>query len=175
MKIIIIGNESNTKLELAKLIQDYNDDLVIAPIFTTDLNYEGHISDDCLYYLPQDEVELAYKNNAFMWVYTTTEISKGVTLVDMYSSDIFPLSYGEFNNISNPILETLKEDSILVWLDSKQHNDNDKFESTYATERLSECNYLYFCDDNLEEVRNIIIDYLLGNKEKRAELLNEYN
>lgn len=177
MNILIIGSEATDKIKLAKLIQSSCDDLTIAPMFTSDLLMKDHITDDYRYYMAHEDVELSYKNNAFMWVLSNNKVSNGVTLVDMYNSDIFVMSYAEFNNMSNPVLSTItSNDYIIIWLDTKNHTVNDRIESDYAVERLSENKYLYFCDDdNFNDISKIIIDYYLGDEEKRTELLNEYN
>lgn len=175
MKILIVGAEATNKIQLAKMIQELNDDLIISPMFTTELSVEGHVTDDFKYYLAEEEVQLAYKNNAFMWVLSSSMESHGVTLSDMYSSDIFVMSYKEFNNISNPVLSNIMEDGIIIWLDSKYHNDADKIESSYAYERLSENKYLYFRDDDFSLVAQTALSFYLGDINKREELLNEYN
>ena len=113
MKILIIGTTNSPVLDVAKGLQAANDDLQIAPVFTTDLKMKGKVGES-VYYMANEEVELAYKNNAFMWVHTKDHYSTGVTRPDMYSSSLFTMSFGDFNNISNPVMQELAKDDDCV-------------------------------------------------------------
>lgn len=177
MKIFIIGTSINANLkDIARGLQAVNDDLSIAPIFTTDLKMRGKTGEDT-YYMSNEEVELSYKNNAFMWVRTLNDYSIGVTMPDMYNSNIFVMSYADFNNMSNPVLqETDKEDLVICVIDETGKKTNeDVLEAQSAFERIYEHHYLYFLDDKPQNVINIILKYVIASPEEREEIEQNLN
>lgn len=178
MKVILVGSENNdNKYYIAKELQSLNDDLIIASVFSTNLELKGKITDNFVYYMPAEEVELSYKNNAFMWVLSKDNESRGVTKPDMYSSNIFVMSFGEFNNISNPTLkEYINDNGIICFLDTKCGNsDDDIIESKFACERIFSSPYLYFLDDNKDYIVKTILDYIIGDDETRKQIADKLN
>ena len=179
-KILIIGSDKSPKEEVAKSLCAVNDRLQIAPVFTTDLRMRDKKQDGSQYYMPNEEVELSYKNNAFMWVWTDSKISRGVTMPDMYSYNIFTLTFNEFNNISNPVLKEIdsSSDLILVVLDeglTKKDNICIR-EANNAFERIYEHHYLYFLDERVQDIVECILKYIVSSEEEREaieETLNE--
>lgn len=176
MKIIIAGSECANNYNIAKELQMLNDDLMIAPMFSTSHALKGKISDDFIYYMAPEEVELSYKNDAFMWVRSKDDCSTGVTKPDMYTSHIFVMSYAEFNNMSNPVLEEfLNDDGVICFLDTKNNNVEDKVESKFACERIYESPYLYFLDEDTDYIVKNIIDYMSANEHKRKRIAEKLN
>lgn len=177
MKIIIAGSENADKYSIAKELQALNDDLMIAPVFSTNLNLKGKITDDFTYYMAAEEVELSYKNDAFMWVRSKDDESCGVTKPDMYTSHIFVMSFAEFNNMSNPTLkEFLNDNGIICFLDTKHNNsEDDIIESKFACERIFESPYLYFLDEDTNFIVKTVLDYINGDEKERNRIAEELN
>lgn len=178
MKIIIVGSENIDKYSIAKKLQALDDDLTIAPVFSTDLLLDGKITDDFKYFMEAKEVEIGHKNDAFMWVRTYDDESKGVTKPDMYMSSIFVMSFSEFNNMSDPAFdEFLKDDGLVCFLDTHANTDTDKIESRFTCERLfnEEKNvpHLYFLDENINYIVDTLFKYDIGTNDERIKLLDE--
>lgn len=180
MKIIIISTHTKDGLQIAKALQEANDDMLIAPVFTTSLQMRGKTG-EVLYYMPNEEVELGYRNNAFMWVHTNPDCTMGVTMPDMYSSNIFVMTYGDFNNISNPVLNELmnneEEELLLVVLDdSKSKKTDDELrEARSAYERIDMCKYLYFLDEPVHNASECILKYIVSDEEEREKIIDALN
>lgn len=178
MKILIIGTSGNETLkDIAVRLQNANDDLVIAPIFTTKLEMKGKVSIDS-YYMSNEEVELSYKNNAFMWVRTHDNYSNGVTMPDMYNSSLFIMSYADFNNMSNPVMAELEKDGlVLCVIDNAgtKKSDEDILESQSAFERIYEHPYMYFLDEKPHNIVNTIMKYLVADPDEREAIENSLN
>lgn len=174
MKVLFIGLDTNKLYEAAKLLQSVNDNLDIAPTFTTELSMKGHITENFIYYMPLKEVELAYKNNAFFWVCSNKHVSHGLTLNDYYRSDILVIDFYGISNISEPSLKMLMKDGVVVvHLDSKteKHTKEDIIESKFALQRLEQCDMLYFCDDAPKVIVKTVIDYMNADNEKRIGII----
>ena len=175
MKIIIAGSQNTDKHAIARELQSINDDLTIAPIFNTRMEFKGKTS-EFYYYMPTEEVELSYKNNAFMWIRTSDNESCGVTMPDMYSSNIFVMSFADFNNMSNPVFNEFIMDGLIVFLDTKNGNSQDDInESKFACERIFSSPYLYFLDEDTDYIVNTIINYINGDEKERREISEALN
>lgn len=180
MKLIIIGTDINEGISVAKALQDANDDLQIAPVFTTDLNMQGKTG-EIYYYMSHEEVELSYRNNAFMWVRTMPSATNGVTMTDMYASSIFAMTYGDFNNISSPVLNEICSDEddefLIAVLDNTntKKKEDDLLEASCAGERIYSNEYLYFLDSTVPEIVEYILKYMASNKEERKSLADALN
>ena len=178
MKILIIGTSGNDILkDIAVRLQNANDDLAIAPIFTTKLEMKGKVSIDS-YYMSNEEVELSYRNNAFMWVRTHNNYSTGVTMPDMYNSSLFIMSYADFNNISNPVMNELDKDGlVLCVIDSSgtKKSDEDILESQSAFERIYEHPYLYFLDEKPANIVDTVLKYIIADASEREKIEDSLN
>ena len=177
MKILIIGTNSSPKDEIAKALQTVNDDLQIAPRFTTSLSMKGKTG-ELDYYMSNEEAELSYKNDAFMWVRTTPECSCGVTKPDMYTYSLFVMSFADFNNMSNPVMNELDKDNdvILVVLDEKSKKDKEEvMEANNAFERIYEHHYMYFLDDSKDMIVDTILKYIIADASEREKIENSLN
>lgn len=176
LKIIITGAKSIDKFEIAKKLVELNDNLSIAPTFTSDKEYEKIISDNFMYYMSSEEVDLAFKNNVVLYINTVLNISHGITLDSFYNNDIFVMDIEDFNNISDHNITN--KDLLVVWVDSKHydnHDDkkNDLIEAKYLEERLETMPYLYFLDSGEEEIATVINDYLNADDEKKIAICLE--
>lgn len=174
LKIFIVGDESIDKLEIAKRLCEKNDDLSIAPKFTSDLSFKDINYNDHLYYMDNTEVDLSYKNNAFLCINTHGYISTGITLDSFYNNDVFYLDINEFNSISDYILYS--HDSLVIWVDSKKTRTNDEEAVTtvnHFMERLHNLLSMYFLDEDINYIVDTIIRYLTVSFEERQEILQE--
>jgi hypothetical protein len=176
MKIIITGIEINKVLEIAKNLININDDLSIASSFTSDELYKDKTSENYIEFLDANTINLSYKNNAFLYVHTENYISTGITLDEFYNNDIICLTNKNFNKIINSVFNN--NECLIVWIDTKNHNNinisEEIREINYLEKTLSNLNYLYFLDEDIDTVINIINRYIKSSEECRKELLEEY-
>lgn len=176
MKIIITGIDSINKIELGKKIISKDDELSITPIFTSDENYKGILSDKYVYYLNPNIINLSYKNNAFLYISTEDFITTGITIDDFYNNDIVCISTKNFNKIIDSVFTN--NECLIVWVDSKYHKNinlkEELVETRYLEENLSKLNYLYFVDEDFNKISEIIIDYITSDIDRRKEILEEY-
>lgn len=176
MKIIITGIEINKNLEIAKNLININDDLSIASSFTSDEAYKGKTSENYIEFLDANTINLSYKNNAFLYIHTENYISTGITLDEFYNNDIICLTNKNFNKIINSVFNN--NECLIVWIDTKKHNNinisEEIREINYLEKTLSNLNYLYFLDEDIDNIINIINRYIKSSEENRKELLEEY-
>ena len=174
LKIFIIGDKSIDKLDIGKRIVEKNDDFSIASKFTNDIEHKDKIGDDYVYYMDSVDVDLSYKNNAFLCVRTDTYITTGITLDSFYNNDIFCLDIYDFNSIADYIIYSY--DTIVVWVDAKKHrkmNDEDVAGVNHLVERTSKLNTLYFLDESPEKIADVVLEYLNGTIDERQRILEE--
>lgn len=176
MKIIITGIEINKNLEIAKNLININDDLSIASSFTSDELYKDKTSENYIEFLDANIINLSYKNNAFLYVHTENYISTGITLDEFYNNDIICLSNKNFNKIINNVFNN--NECLIVWIDTKNHNNinisEEIREINYLEKTLSNLNYLYFLDEDIDTIINVINEYIKSSEDHRKELLEEY-
>ena len=118
-KIFIVSIDKEISLNTSKKIVEYNDDLSIIPIFSTDAEYKDELNDFYTYYLDVNVVNLAYKNNSLLYVITSNYISYGITLDDFYNNDVAFMNIEEYNNIPDVIFD--KYNILTIWIDFKHH------------------------------------------------------
>lgn len=176
MKTIITGFISDYDIETLAVRLSEKLDMSIAPTFTTDLLYDGRANKH-VYFMSSEEVELSYKNDAFMWVRTYDDISTGVVLHDMYDHDLFVMGCAEFNNISAPVFNSfINEDGMIVFLDSKKkHTEYSAAEAKFALERIYDAKYLYFINDSIQSIEKTLTEYMHGDENVRLSIQNELN
>lgn len=159
-KIFIIYHNKELIDNIIKSILEIDADINISKKFSTDKD----LVDPNFYYLNQDEVNLALKNNSLLSVVTTEYVSTGITIDDLYNNDIFFMSYKEYNMINDKIFN--KYDILTIWIDSKYnkpencHKNEFYYEIECLEQRLEYVKYEYFMDDDTQEITNFIIDYL---------------
>lgn len=176
IKILLVGLQRIDKIELAKKLTSKNDDLSIAPIFTTNAEYKNtEINENFIYYMDTLTVNLSFKNNSFLYINTIDYVSHGITIDDYYNNDIICMSIEEFNSISPKTFE--HDELLIIWIDEKgKVSNNELTEVKYFQDELSKYNYMYFLNEDMNDISDIILDYLSCNDEQhRNELLNENN
>ena len=174
MKILFIGIDKDLLYNAARQLQSVNDNFNIAPTFTTDLSMQGHITENFIYYMPLKEAELAYRNNAFFWVFSSKHTSTGMTIQDYYKSDILVIDFYGVSNISEPMMKMLFKDGVvIVQVDSKntKHTNIDITESKFALQRLQNQDILYFCDDAPEIIAHTIMKYINADERQKKAIV----
>ena len=175
LKTFIVCLDKEKALNLAKDIVKTNDELSIIPRFTTNQEVKDKANDHYIYYLDVNTVNLSYKNNALLYIKTDKYISSGITTDDFYNNDICYLTVEEFNLIPEVIFR--KYDILIVWVDTKNHkaiSNADLIEINYFNTFITTNNYLYFLETE-KDIHNTILDYIMGDEEKRKYLLEENN
>ena len=175
LKTFIVCLDKEKALNVAKDIVKSNDELSIAPQFTTNVEYKDEANENYVSYLDVNTVNLSYKNNALLYIKTDKYISTGITIDDFYNNDICYLSVEEFNSIPEIIFK--KYDILVVWVDTKNHktiSNSDLIEINYFNTFITTINYLYFLETEID-IHNIIIEYIFGDEEHRKYLLEENN
>ena len=69
-----------------------------------------------------------------------------------------------------------KHKNIIVWLDTKNHkqlSQSELIEIRYLQERLDTLSYLYFLDDNIDNICSVILEYLESSNERREQIIND--
>lgn len=172
LKIIITGISTIDKLAIAKKIVEINDNISIVPKFTTDEVACAEFNSNYLYYLSVNDANLAYKNNALIYINTENYISKGITFDDMYNNDVACVDLMDFNNIPDRYFYEM--DIIIVWIDSSKErpSKSEIYEVKCLEDRLKNFKYMYFVNESPDLVASKIVQYI-NNFEKRQELLEE--
>ena len=157
MKIFLVSSNKDKALEIAKIISNRNDDLTIAPSFTTNEN-DIH---EYMQLFDQETISTSFRNNALLYVITHENISEGMTYDDFVNNDFICCTIKEFNMISNKILNEF--DINVIWIDSKTYGNlyrNDIYEVDYFEERIERLDSEYFLDPDNEEVIDYIMEIL---------------
>ena len=176
-KIFLTGLNKVDKIIFAKAIIDLDDDLSISQRFTNDIAYKDSPYDEYIFYLDSVDVDISYKNNAFLFINANDMLYTGITLDSFYNEDVFCMNITEFNNIPDYIFDI--NDIIVVWLDTKINSVKDKdnkeelFGIKHFLERIEKLNVLYFLDDTPENVANVVLKYLASNEEEKQKILEE--
>lgn len=176
-KIFITGSNKIDKLKYAKKIEELDDDLSISQIFSNDESLKNSYYDEYRYYLDSTDIDISYKNNAFLFISCNdSSIYSGITLDSFYNEDIFCMSINEFNNIPDYIFEN--NDILVIWLDTKvlgkdKSNKDDIMSSKHLIEKIDKLNVLYFLDEDENIVGNTVISYLEGDYNEKQKILEE--
>lgn len=180
-KFLIIGPQNRDLSKIIQTIQDKNDNFVCCKRFVNNIEYKDKESIDELYYLDNNQITTAIKNNSILFVVSNNEKVSGITIDDFYNSNVIPMYISEFNSISTNLLNMYKDNILLVWLDTKHHIDSnilkqDICEVKYLEEKISTYNYkyVYLLDENVETISDIINYYYYGDDNKKQEILSEY-
>lgn len=175
LKTFIVCLNKDIALNIAKEVIQLDDNLSIAPEFTTSINYKNEITDTYKCYLDISTANLAYKNNSLLYIKTYDYISSGITIDDFYNNDICFMDIKEFNLISENVFN--KYNILVVWIDFKYHNgitNSDMIEINYFTQFLEKNDYLYFLNDEAN-ISETILEYIKGDELSRKELLESNN
>ena len=177
LKVIITGAKPIDKFAIARKLVEINDNLSIAPTFTSDKDYEGVVS-DTMYYMSTEDVILAFKNNVILYINTDVYISHGITIDNFYNNDIFVMNLDDFNSISDHNIAG--QDMLVIWVDTKHYDDvleknKDITESKYLAERLETIPYMYFLDTDAESIAEVINNYVEADNEEKLAIIEENN
>lgn len=175
-KIFITGLEKIDKLVFAKAIVVIDDDLSISQRFTNDIEYKDSPYDEYIFYLDSADVDISYKNNAFLFITASDMLYTGITLDSFYNEDVFCMNICEFNNVPDYIFEI--NDILVVWLDTKiQMKDKDNLDEImgikHFVEKIEKLNVLYFLDETPEKVAQVVLEYLESDAEGKERILEE--
>lgn len=175
IKIFITGAKYINKQALAEIIVSINDELEIGNHFTSDENYKGKENKDCIQFIESEDIYLSYKNNSLLYIKTVENISSGIIIDEFYNKDIFVMDIDEFNMIPESLFGN--HNTIIIWLDSKYKNNNnidqDLFETKFLLEKLQYTKYMYFLDEDYNNVAEIVLSYINGDESTKKKLLEE--
>ena len=175
-KIFIVCLDKSKALNIAKKIVYKDDNYTIAPMFTTNKEYDNEdneVNENYETYLDVHTANLAYKNNSLLFIKTIQYVSSGITIDDFYNNDICIMDINEYNLIAENIFN--KYNIITIWVDSKNHeilSNSDMIEINYFYNYLNNIDYLYFLD-NENDIEDTIIEYIKGDEECRRLILEE--
>lgn len=177
MKIFIVGPSNINKLDYANSFIEINDNYNICRHFISDKKFDGMIG-EYIFHMDIDEINIAFKNNAFYFIDYNDENITGITFDDYYSSNIICVDMYHFNLIPTFLFE--KEEILIVWLDSKSNEINvskEIVETKYFLETIENMNipYLYFLNEDTNIVRNIVLEYIDSDEETKQQILEENN
>ena len=173
IKIIITGLNYIDKLPLANKLIEIDDNLSIGQEFTTN----KFLYDDNSFgqYIDLETLSLSYKNNALFYVHTEDFMSNGLTLDEYYNNDIFCINIEDVNLISDSMID---DNTLIVWLDTKyqksQNINKDLYEVKIFEQRLKNVNYVYFLDESIDKMTEIILNYINGNSDIKEKILEEF-
>lgn len=176
IKFLIVGENIIDKIPLVDLLLKNEGKFKVANIFTTnkeEADEKYHI------YMTNQELNICHKNNVIVYVKTVISDSYGVTFDEYDDSNILFMNTEDFNNISNRVF-TSNNELVVVWLDTKKHDENrikyEMKETKYMQDNITQynLNYLYFLDTDIIEIMDVICEYL-ENPSKREELLENYS
>jgi hypothetical protein len=180
-KIIFLLPTNKKIADFITTIETINDDISVSRRFTNNIEYKDHENIDGLYYLDNNTISSSIKNNSILYITTLEEKMVGVTIDDFYNSDIIPMSISNFNDISTNFFDKYKDDLIIVWYDTKIHNNRKELkreinESTFLLDKIENNGYkfVYFLDDTFEEVANVLNIILTGSDDEIAEIFENY-
>lgn len=173
-KIIVVTYDNQKKVDVLATLNTLNEEIKVARTFSTDILKKDSDIKEWKYYMDNDDLYLAFKNNALLCVHTDDDqISEGITKEEMSNSDIIPMTFDMFNTVSSRYIKGIT----ICWIDSSiikdkrmMHEVNDFMKSS------KQYNMLYFGkEDDYTTIANSISKYLKSDFEGRKELLKEYN
>ena len=177
MKTFIIGTDNTKKsvYDISNRLVGLNNDLDICRSFAVSKseNEEEEIG-QYAYFLEEEEVIIAHKNDALIYLSFYDKAVEGITIDEFMNSDIIPIKHEHFNDIADPFLE---DKVLLVLIDSKNNSDTkkkDQVEFNLIYERSDSMNLplLYFYDDE-EDIVDIVYEFMIGDDETREKILDE--
>lgn len=173
-KVIIVGMDNEEMQNIAKHLSDYDDDLTLARHFTTDKEKKD-ITNEFEYYIDMNTLYMACKNNAVVTINYTDDLADGIMVDDFYNNTICWMTIHQFNMVPDTILN--KHNVIVVWTDSSKHTFKESGMSMvdvqYLENRLEKIPYIYFLNDDVKTICNIILEYINGDFDKKQYILDE--
>lgn len=178
--LILTPNNYDIKT-LLNTIETTNDNIVISNKFINDITYKDIENNDRYYYLDNNTINTSIKNNVVIYATSNINVISGITIDDFYNSNILTMSFSEFNNISTNFLLKHIDNFLIVWVDTKKHDNdivlkNEIKEVNYLLSKINEHNfkYIYFLDDDVNTISSVINSYYTGDENIKAEILQEY-
>lgn len=169
-KIFIVSIDNDKIENIKKRIASIDDTIKIASMFTTDSSYIDSES-----YISNDELYLAYKNNAILCTKTiSNEVSIGYTKDEFDTSDIICMPYDLYCNMSQKQIK----DILIVWIDNTVlHKDKNILNSAKEFIELTKNrNLLYFNSSDLDDlIISNMLNYVSGTKEEKERIKIECN
>lgn len=173
-KIIIVTHNHDRLIDVLAMLSSKSDSINIAKTFSTDINQIDVPIKQWKYYMDNDNLYLAYKNNALLATTTNKDqISEGITKEEAITSNVLPMTYGMFNTISPRLINGIT----IAWIDSTSFRDKKVMRDTFEFMKASKkYNMLYFTDeDQISDITSFIYRYIFGDQSERERILKECN
>ena len=181
--IYIISNDKGKTLELSNIINNIDSNYSIASTFTTNNDSdEKYLSENYMYYISEDQLNLDFRNNALLYVITdsNTQESIGIAVDELYNNKLIPMTIKAFNTVNTKYINNC----LIVWIDSIMNKlelslidyQLNMIETKYLMKNLDKYkdNMLYFnSKEDLNDCANIILEYMNGDENRRQQLLEE--
>lgn len=173
-KIIIVTHNHDKVLDVLATLTSKEDNIRIARTFTTDFLHKDAPIQGWKYYMDNDNLYLAYKNNAILCISTDdNQVSEGITKEEYSYSDIIPMTYQMFNMISPRMISGIN----IAWIDSS-YTKNKKIMKDTSEFMQSSKKYdmMYFTDeDDVHDISSALIKYIKSDAKTRNKILDEYS
>ena len=87
------------------------------------------------------------------------------------------MNLAEFNVMPDKLFETdcENDDILVVWVDSSSNVPRaDVNEVEYLEDRLSNMNYMYFCNESSDVISDAVLKYVYAEQSEKEEILKEF-
>ena len=87
------------------------------------------------------------------------------------------MNLAEFNVMPDKLFETdcENDDILVVWVDSSSNVPRaDVNEVEYLEDRLSNMNYMYFCNESSDVISDAVLKYVYAEQSEKVEILKEF-
>ena len=99
-KIIVVTYDNQKKVDVLATLNTLDKEIKVARTFSTDILKKDSDIKEWKYYMDNDDLYLAFKNNALLCVHTDDDqISEGITKEEMANSNIIPMTFDMSNTI----------------------------------------------------------------------------
>lgn len=174
-KVILIGNDKSKCIDVIASLLSHDDTITIANTFSTDISLKDQEISNWTYYMDNDDLYLAFRNNALLCIEEDSlEVSHGITKEEAYMSVIIPMTYSMFNMTSPRSIKGVS----IVWIDSISSHKTKKMikDSNEFMQASKKYPILYFTDeDNVVSIASTIYHYLKSDEIEREKILKECN
>lgn len=174
-KIIVIGTDNSRCIDSIASLISHDDNIKVARTFTTDISLKNQEPSNWTYYMDNDDLYLAFKNNAFLCIETDdNQVSVGVTKEEAMYASIIPMTYKMFNMASPRTIKGMT----ICWIDSPLMKKDKKMMREISEFMQSSSKYktLYFTDeDSIVTIGSTLYRYLKGDEIEREKILKECN
>lgn len=174
-KIILVGNDSSKCVDSIASLVSHDENIKIARTFTTDISFKDMSSTNWRYYMDNDDLFLAFKNNALLCIDTDDDqVSCGVTKEEAYDSIIIPMTYRMFNMASPRSIKGMT----ICWIDSTSAHRSKKvmIDTSEFMQASKKYPMLYFTDeDSVVTIGSTLYRYIKGDDNEREKILKECN